>query len=233
MGRRWPPATLVLSGAMACALTTGCRAETPDSDRMVADSIFVTDAAGDRVALAGPARRVISLVPSATATLHAIGAEGALVGRTEFDTQEWAQHLPSVGGGLEPSLEAIVALEPDLVVRFAGDQDPRTRSRLDELGIPYLTVRPETLNDVFETALMLGKVTGRSEAGDSLARAIRAELDQTAEAVAGWPRLDVAYVLAGPGHPHGSAARAHTSRRSWPWSGGTTCSPIWRLFGPR
>ena len=183
----------------ASALLTTCRpAELgSESGSIAGDSTTVVDAAGRRLVLGGPARRIISLVPSATATLEAIGAGDALVGRTDFDAQAWASALPSVGGGLEPSLEAIVSLRPDLVVRFAGEQDPRTRERLDALGIPYVTVRPDGLADIFETARLLGRVTGREQAADSLERALRRGLDDTARAAALLPRLRVAYVLGG------------------------------------
>ena len=195
MSRRSPPvALLCLAG---CAVTASCRPETPPAVEELTDSIVVVDAAGRRHVFGRPAQRIVSLVPSATAMLRAIGADGALVGRTDYDTQEWALGVPSVGGGIDPSLEAIVALEPDLVVRFAGDQDPRTQTRLDDLGIRYVTVRPDRVDDIFETAEILGRVTGHMEAADSLVRSIRDGLRATSQAVSVWPRLRVAYVLGG------------------------------------
>ncbi|MDZ7778606.1 MAG: helical backbone metal receptor [Gemmatimonadota bacterium] len=160
-------------------------------------AIEVRDASGRTVRLADPATRVISLVPSATLTLRAIGAADHLVGRTDFDEGVGLDSLPSVGAGLEPSLEAIVSLRPDLVVRFAGDQDRRTPSRLDDLGIPHLAVRPDRIEDVLASIDMLGRVTGRSAAADSLVDQIRADLDRVGELVASRPPLEVAYVLGG------------------------------------
>lgn len=189
-------AVALLCLALGVAIA-GCRPGTPPPATELGDSIVVVDAEGLRRVFRQPARRIISLVPSATATLRAIGADQALVGRTDYDTQEWAMSLPSVGGGLQPSLEAIVALEPDLVIRFAGSQDPRTRSRLDQLGIAYVTVRPDRIEDIFETAQILGRVTGRVAAADSLVHFLRQGLRETSEAVSGWPRLRVAYVLGG------------------------------------
>jgi len=162
-----------------------------------ADSIVLLDADGRRLALARPAARIVSLVPSATQTLRAIGADGLLVGRTDFDTEEWTDPIPSVGGGLEPSLEAIVALEPDLVIRFGGEQDPRTADRLEALGIPFLTIRPDRVEDILETARLLGRATGRAADGDALARQIAEGLGRARTAVDGWPRKRVAYVLGG------------------------------------
>ncbi len=179
-------------------LLVGCAA--PDADvgtRSGAASIFVTDATGSEISLPGPASRIVSLVPSATATLHAIGAGDALAGRTDFDTQAWVAGVPSVGGGLEPNLEALVALEPDLVIRFAGTQDPRTADRLDALGIRHLAVRPDHVADIFETAEILGRVTGHEAQADSLVTDIRRGLNDVQARVAGLPRLRTAYVLGG------------------------------------
>jgi iron complex transport system substrate-binding protein len=119
------------------------------------------------------------------------------VGRTDFDRDSWAQTLPSVGGGLEPNLEAIVALRPDLVIRFEGTQDPRTPRRLDELGIKHVAVRPDRVEDVYRTAAILGAATGQGAAADSLIAAIRAGLLELSRKAAVLPRRRVAYVLGG------------------------------------
>jgi len=160
-------------------------------------AIHVVDASGAEVTLDRPARRIVSLVPSATETLRAIGAEATLVGRTDFDTDAWESSVPSVGGGIEPNLEAVVALEPDLVVRFGGPQDPRTPRRLDDLGIAHLAVRPDHVDDIYRTAEMLGVVTGHEAAADSLVDAIRDGLTGLARRAAELPRLRTAYVLGG------------------------------------
>jgi len=175
--------------------TAGCRADrTPDAPG--AGPVLI-DAAGVEHSFSQPAGRIISLVPSATKTLRAIGADGALVGRTDFDTDAWVVNRLSVGGGLEPNLEAIVSLTPDLVIRFAGAQDPRTAARLDQLGIRHLAVRPDRIDDIYEMITLLGQATGRTPAADVLVRSLREGLDEVALAVAGWPRLRVAYVLGG------------------------------------
>lgn len=159
--------------------------------------IVLQDASERTVRLEGPARRIVSLVPSATQTLMEMGAGDRLVGRTDFDTAEWAADLPSVGGGLEPNLEAIVALRPDLVIRFAGSQDRRTPARLEDLGIPHLAIRPDRVRDVLEAVRMLGAATGlQAEAADLVAR-ISDGLDRVEARVEELPRRRVAYVLGG------------------------------------
>lgn len=151
----------------------------------------------DRPETQGPATRIISLVPSATLTLREIGAADRLVGRTDFDTAAWVADLPSVGGGLEPNLEAIVSLRPDLVVRFAGSQDRRTPARLDDLGIPHIAVRPDRIEDVLETVRILGRATGLERSAAELVTRIEAGLADVEERVRPYPRKRVAYVLGG------------------------------------
>lgn len=164
----------------------------------VADpAVTVPDAAGRTVALEEPARRVVSLVPSATLVLEALGARDRLVGRTDFDTATWAAELPSVGGGLEPNLEAVVSLRPDLVIRFAGEQDPATPARLDDLGIPHAAVRPDRIAGILESVRIVGQVVGRPAAADSLAHRLRAGLDSVGHAHEGRTSPRVAYVLGG------------------------------------
>lgn len=178
----------------------GAPAEGGSPDAGVGDpsgSVSFVDAAGARHVLDRPARRIVSLVPSATQTLRALGARASLVGVTDFDTQPWADSLPSVGGGLEPNLEALVALRPDAVVRFEGEQDPRTPARLDELGIRHVAVRPVSLDDLYETNRILGLLTGREAAADSLSRGIRDGLAEVSRAASALPRKRVAYLLGG------------------------------------
>ena len=192
-----PPAPLS-SLLLAALLSASCATDDASTeDGATPDPVVVVDADGRTVSLVAPATRVVSLVPSATETLHAIGAASTLVGRTDFDAQPWAEAVPSVGGGLEPSLEVLVSLDPDLVIRFAGEQDPRTAERLDDLGIPYVSVRPDRLEDILAIARLLGRATGYGEEGEALAVGLRDQLDEVAVAVAELPRIRVAYVLGG------------------------------------
>jgi ABC-type Fe3+-hydroxamate transport system substrate-binding protein len=160
-------------------------------------AVTIVDAEARSVSLERPAARVVSLVPSATLTLDALGARALLVARTVFDTVRWAAGLPTVGGGLQPSLEAIVAVRPDLVVRFGGPQDPGTAARLDDVGIAHVAVRPDRVSDVLEMVDILGTLVGRDAAADSLVRELTAALDAVRRRAAGVEPVRVAYVLGG------------------------------------
>jgi ABC-type Fe3+-hydroxamate transport system substrate-binding protein len=200
MRRRLPPHALVALFA-ALLVAPGCSAKSAsthdESGSRRSNSIEVVDAAGVRHIFSRPVHRVISLVPSATLTLDALGARDVLVGRTDFDTASWTRQLPSVGGGIHPSVEAIVALHPDLVVLFAGKQDAQTPARLDQLGIAHLAVRPDRIEDVKTTIEILGRVTGHAERADSLVESMEQGLAAVRSSVAGLSRPRVAYVLGG------------------------------------
>lgn len=147
--------------------------------------------------MAVPAQRVISLVPSATLSLAAMGAADVLVGRTDFDTAQWVQPLPSVGGGIHPSHEAIVALHPDLVIRFAGEQDAETPALLDRLGIRHVAIRPDRIDDIRASLLILGAVTGHTAEADRLIAGIDSDLSAVRTDASGRDPVRVAYVLGG------------------------------------
>jgi ABC-type Fe3+-hydroxamate transport system substrate-binding protein len=158
------------------------------------------------VTLAAPARRVISLIPSVNELVVAMGAADRLVARTDYDRDPRLADLPSVGGGLTPSLEWLAQRRPDLVI---GWPDTRSRSlveRLGELGIPVYTAPSQTIEDALSVAKDLGVMLGRREAADSLVHAIRTGLDSVRASVSGESEPDVLYLIgldppmgAGPG----------------------------------
>lgn len=183
---------------LAC---TACGADAPAADGPADGAsppdVGIVDAAGRTHGSDDPPRRIVSLVPSATGTLRALGAGDRLVGRTQFDTAEDIAHLPSVGPGLRPNIESLLALEPDLVIRFAGPSDPDTPERLDRAGIRHFAVRPDGVADVREMVRELGALVGRAVEADSLVAKLDAGLADVRERVAGREPVRVAYILGG------------------------------------
>jgi iron complex transport system substrate-binding protein len=158
-------------------------------------SIALTDDDGQVIRLAAPARRVISLIPSVTETLIALGATDQIVGRTRYDVASEVAGLPSVGGGIDPSIEAIVALHPDLVLAWENDKRQQVRTKLIAVGVPVFTLRTEDTTDVFRGVAHLGQLVGRDSAAAALVTSIRADLSDIHRAVAGRPRRSVFYVV--------------------------------------
>jgi iron complex transport system substrate-binding protein len=192
--RRTPRAAPLLAALLL--LLPACGGEEVDRRApLAADSVSAVDDAGRTVALAHPARRVVSLVPSGTETLVALGAGAQVVGRTRYDTAPDVAHLPSVGGGLDPSVEALLSLRPDLVVAWDADKSPGLRQRLEEVGVPVFALRTRDTTDVFRNVERLGHLVGRESAADQVAARIRVQLEEVRASVAGRPRPSVLYVV--------------------------------------
>jgi iron complex transport system substrate-binding protein len=92
--------------------------------------------------------------------------------------------LPSVGGGIDPSVEAIVALKPDLVISWESDKRQLTRNALSRVGIPVMVLRTQDTTDIFRTISQLGRVAGRDSAANAVAASVRATLDSVRASVA-------------------------------------------------
>lgn len=159
--------------------------------------VSLKDATGQVLVFETPPGRIVSLVPSATRTLEALGVGNLLVGRTAYDTTATLAHLPSVGGGLQPNLETLLALRPDLVIRYGGESDRATTRRLSEMEVRHFAVRPDRVEDVRTLIRDLGTVTGRRRQADSLLADVDASFQEIRARIAGRPPVRVAYLLGG------------------------------------
>jgi iron complex transport system substrate-binding protein len=164
--RRWTQRTH-LAGLVALTLMACAR----EGHVPARGGIAVTDDAGRQVTLAAPARRVVSLLPSFTEILFAIGAGDRLVGRTTWcDYPPEARAVPSVGDGMPPSVEAVAARHPDLVVLYRSGPNVAAAEQLERLGIPTVLFDLNLLEQVGSVARRLGKLAGREVPAESLAR---------------------------------------------------------------
>lgn len=142
------------------ALTlAACAPTVPSKD---AAGITLTDGLGREVQLESAAQRVVSLAPSNTEILFALGAGDKVVGRDEVsDYPEAALALPTVGGWSGFSAEAIVALEPDLVLA-SEINTPELVAELEGLGLTvYYLSNPKTLEDLYVNIETVATLTGR------------------------------------------------------------------------
>jgi iron complex transport system substrate-binding protein len=161
-----------------------------------AAAVTYVDMLGRDVVLAAPPARIISLVPSVTELIFALGAEDRLVGVTDYcDFPPEARRKPSVGGMVGPSLETIVVLRPDLVVATDSGNRQETFGQLDRLGIPVYLVRANRFGEVLEVASRIGELTGRASAAAALTASLRGRVEAVARAVSRRPRPRVLYVL--------------------------------------
>jgi iron complex transport system substrate-binding protein len=149
----------------------------------------VDDDVGRTVTLEAPARRVVSLLPPITELLFAIGAESAVVGRTQWDTYPPSVvDVPIVGDAFDTNVERVVAQRPDLVAMYASSANEQAIQRLSDLGIPTVSIRMDSLASVVRGAMLLSRLTGTAQRADSLVRIFEAEHDSALHA----PRRDLA-----------------------------------------
>jgi len=160
--------TLLLALMAACAPQTTLTTASASTEVVMIEAttatpvgITLTDGLGREVKLASPAQHVVSLAPSNTEILFAIGAGSQVVGRDEFsDYPEEAKSLPSVGGSMgEYSAESIVALKPDLVLA-AEINTPELVKQLEDLGLTvYYLKNPTTLEEMYTNLEIVGQLT--------------------------------------------------------------------------
>lgn len=143
------------------------------------------------------ALRVVSMNPSLTRMLIALDAQATLVGVDEFSARSEVsvEHLPRVGGLFNPSLEAVVALRPDLVVVVPSVAQRDFRDRLRELGIDVLELPNITLDQVLASVSELGARVDRVEAAQTRVEQIRRTWSDIAQRAAKRPRRTAVLVL--------------------------------------
>jgi len=161
-----------------------------------AAAVTLRDMLGHEVTLSAPPRRIVSLVPSVTEIIYALGAEERLAGRTDYcEFPAAAKRKPSVGGMVNPSLETLVALKPDLVIATDEGNREETFQQLARLRIPTYLVHATRLSALLDMIARLGELTGRQAAVGPLTEGLQRRVSAVRQAVAPFPRPRVLYVI--------------------------------------
>lgn len=156
--------------------------------------IEVQDDYGGRLRLAAPAQRIVSLAPHLTELLFAAGAGGQVVGASDYsDYPPAARALPRVASAMRVELEAVLALEPDLVVAWPQAATRRAIDRLESLGLPVYRSEPRSLDQIPSTIERFGVLTGQSASAEATATAFRQRAAQLAERYSERGPVDVFY----------------------------------------
>jgi iron complex transport system substrate-binding protein len=137
-------------------------------------------------------RRIVSLAPSITETIYALGRGDRLVGVTRYcDYPPEALELPRVGGYLDPNYEAIIDKHPDLVITLGASEHGRVRRALADMGVELMTVRQDSVEGILDSLTPLGRACGAPAAAERMAADLRARMAVVAEATRGRPRRRV------------------------------------------
>jgi iron complex transport system substrate-binding protein len=184
-----------VAGLLFCAAMSRAQSVSPASS---ASPVFreVTDETGRAIRVPQPVHRIVSLAPSLTETVYALGLQDHLVGDTDYcDYPADAQKKTKVGGGISPSLEVIAALHPDIVLVTKGFNRLETVHALDNLGISSYATDPHTVNDIIASSKKLADLLGVPEAGASVAAEMEHRLASLQQRLASSPAKRVLFVV--------------------------------------
>lgn len=161
-----------------------------------AGALTVRDMLGREVVLAAPPTRIVSLVPSVTEIVFSLGAQDRLVGRTDFcDYPLRVRSKPSVGGMVNPNLETLVALKPDLVIGTDEGNREETFRQLERLRIPTYLVHANRIAETVDLITRVGALTGHQADVPRLTGEMLQRVEAVRRAVAPFRRPRVLYVL--------------------------------------
>ncbi|MDP4078007.1 ABC transporter substrate-binding protein [Acidovorax sp. A1169] len=148
-----------------------------------AQPLQVTDDRGRVVSLPQPPQRIVTLLPSLTESVCELDQCHRLVGVDRYSNwPESVNRLPKLGGGIDPSIEAIVAAKPDVVLLAMSS---RASERLEALGLKVVVLEPKTHADVRRVLGVVGQVLGvpQAEGADRLWRVIDAAVQAAAQSL--------------------------------------------------
>jgi len=162
-----------------------------------ASRISLSDDLGRSVTLERPASRIVSLAPSVTECLFAIGAGARVAGVTDYcNYPPEASARPHVGGMINPSIEAIVGVKPDLIVLSMEGNMRADFERLTALGAQVFVTNPRTIEGIYRSLEQMGDLSGTKDSARALVASLRVRERAARSAVAGKPPVKLLAIVA-------------------------------------
>ena len=184
LGRRLVAAVVLLCVMIGC----GDRQAAPRQPFVLVDDF------GDTVRVDSAAARIVSLNPTTTEILFAIGAGSRLVGRTKWDSwPDSAKYVPDVGDALRPNVEAVLSKQPDLVLLYASNDNRTAATQLRASGVRVVSLKVDSIAEFERATELLARLTGLEERGRNVVDSVRATLERVRRATAPLPRTRVFY----------------------------------------
>lgn len=148
--------------AVVCLLTN-CRTETINL-QVNAPTREITDDLGRTVKLPETVERAVSLAPNLTEIVFAVGADDKLVGRTSYDNfPPEAQKIQTIGDTMNPNIENIIGLKPQVVLVSTASQIETFTRQLESQNIAVFVTNPNSLDDIYKSIHQIGKIFGKDE----------------------------------------------------------------------
>jgi cobalamin transport system substrate-binding protein len=187
------PLSLFLCVGLASAILSACGQTTLDGETRT-----LKDGLGRAIRLPRHPRRIVSLAPSVTDSLLALGARDRLVGVTDFCVlPPGSAPIARVGGMLNPSLETIRGLRPDVLVATTSGNDPSLAREAASLGLPLYTIHTPDVESVLRSLLELGRLIDEQDRGLDLVADLRSRLAAVAAGIATDRPVKVLFVVWG------------------------------------
>ncbi len=164
---------LCILGALALFLCFSCVPQSPSGN--------IVDGLGRSVTIDKIPQRIVSLAPSNTEILFALGLDDKVVGVTEYcNYPQAAKTKPKVGGFSTVDIEKVVSLEPDLVLA-TQIHGKTVIPALEKLGLTVVALTPSSLNEVLSSITLVGEVTGQDEQASKLVNNLRTRIEAVAD----------------------------------------------------
>lgn len=187
-------ALVVLSTLSVAIVVSACSSSAPDTRGLKP----ITDEIGREILVKPEPRRIVSLAPSITEVLFALGLGDRIVGVTSFcDYPPEAAAKEKVGDTLRPSIERIVALRTDLVIASTASQLQQFVYNLDEVSIPVYVSDPRGVDGVLESIISIGELTGTTARARELTGELRGRVESVRTRLSGKQRPRVLCILGG------------------------------------
>jgi iron complex transport system substrate-binding protein len=168
------------------ALLLACSKPTPTATTALVDDF------GDTLTVGAPIARIVSLNPTTTEILYAVGAGSKVVGRTAYDLfPEEVRAVQDLGPGLRPNVEAVLATRPDVVLLYASESNRDAARRLRASGIRTASFRIDRIRDFERVTLLIGHLLGDTLAARRTVDTVNATLSRLRAATATLPHPKV------------------------------------------
>ena len=155
----------------------------------------ITDFMGRQVTIKKEPKRIVSLSPSTTELIYAIGAGKDVVGVTNYDDYPpEVKSVAKVGGYEGPNIEAILAQKPDIV--FASNLSGKDQmDTIEKSGIPVVVLEAQNINQIYDSIKILGEITGNVEKGNEIINTMKDKIKEINDKVKNLPKVNVFYVV--------------------------------------
>src|SRR3989338_616547 len=160
-----------------------------------ASQVF-TDELGRKVTLEKNPERIVSLAPNVTEILFALGLGDKIVGVTNFcNFPEEAKSKEKVGMLLNPSLEKIISLKPDLIIWNTEGENKQTFLKLSELGLKIFIISPQRIETIFDSIINIGNICGKNKNAEELVAGMKKKLNFLKKQLNGVKKTKVLFLL--------------------------------------